>query len=205
MIHDIDQHCEQNSAKYLAYWYFQFGDDTTKSIYTMTRSLIRQLCRSPLHPSVAKIWEDHHLPGSQPGSESISQVLEELLDSISGKAYIVLDALDECPVDALNERGLLLSFLIKLLARHDKKVNILATSRSEPDIKAELEKFPTVNVENRLAGDVKKFVTASITEGRLKKQNDETKKMIVEKLLSSKERYVFRLQIQRTNSDLRTF
>lgn len=191
MIHDIDQDCEQDGTKYLAYWYFQFGDDTTKNIDTMTRSLIRQLCRSPLHPSVVKLWETHHLKGSQPSSESISHVLEELLDSISGKVYIVLDALDECAVDSLNERELLLSFLIKLLARHEKKVNILATSRLEGDIKAMLEKFPTVDLESRLAGDVKKFVTASITEGRLKKQGKTTKETIENKLLSSKERYVF--------------
>lgn len=54
-----------------------------------------------------------------------------------------------------------------------------------------LEKFPTVDLESRLAGDVKKFVTASITEGHLKKQDKKTNETIENKLLSSKERYVF--------------
>ncbi|KAK9852284.1 hypothetical protein MYU51_008717 [Penicillium brevicompactum] len=51
-----------------------------------------------------------------------------------------------------------------------------------------LEKFPTVDLESRLAGDVKKFVTASITEGHLKKQDKKTNETIENKLLSSKER-----------------
>ncbi|KAL4757474.1 uncharacterized protein BDW70DRAFT_171367 [Aspergillus foveolatus] len=190
VIQDLEEVCQLDPSKLLAYWYFQFDVDETKNVDALTRSLIRQLSRSPLLPSVTKMWEQHHLRGSQPDSKSISYVLDDVLSSISGNIYLVFDALDECPENAhYKERGSLLSLLVGLLERHKNKVHILATSRPEQDIKQVLEKSPRVDLEARLDKDVKTFVNTSIAQGPLKDLKDEEiKKMIVDQLLSSKER-----------------
>ncbi|KAF9892568.1 hypothetical protein FE257_000970 [Aspergillus nanangensis] len=189
VIRDIEEECQSDDAKYLAYWYFQFGDEKTQSVDSMTRSLIRQLSRSPLLPSVIKIWNEHHLKGSQPDSQAISILLDDVVSSIPGNVYLIFDALDECPVNAYSkERRSLLSLLTGLLERHRNKIHILATSRAEQDIKEELEVFSKIDLEARLADDVKSFVKTSIAEAPLKKFNENIKGLIQEKLLSSKER-----------------
>ncbi|GAQ10062.1 hypothetical protein ALT_7383 [Aspergillus lentulus] len=189
VIRDIEQECQLDDAKYLAYWYFQFGDEKTQSVDSMTRSLIRQLSRSPLLPSVVKIWNEHRLKGSEPDSQAISNLLDDVVSSIPGNVYLIFDALDECPVNAYSkERRSLLSLLTGLLERYRSKVHILATSRAEQDIKEKLEVFCKIDLEARLADDVKTFVTTSIAQPPLKRLNENIKGLIQEKLLSSKER-----------------
>ncbi|KAJ6013839.1 hypothetical protein N7540_008430 [Penicillium herquei] len=189
VIHDIENDCESDDSKYVAYWYFDFSDEKSQIVDIMARSLIRQLSRSPLLPSVIKIWEDHHLRGSQPDSRAIYDLLDNVISNISGHVYLVLDALDECPENAKSkERMTLLPLLTGLVERHKKKLHILATSRPEQDIKQELYAFSIIDLEVHLDDDVRSFVKTSLKQGQLKKLNQDLKYLIREKLLSSKER-----------------
>jgi hypothetical protein len=191
VIHDIEESCKSDPSISLAYWYFQFDVDETKSVYNMSRSLIKQLSRSPLAPSVTKVWESHFRRGSQPDSKAISDVFKDVFSSIPGEVFLVFDALDECPENAkLKERRSLLRILVDMLEGYNDKIHILATSRPERDIYLSLEKFPNLDLESKLTEDVKTFVTTSIADGRLNRYDFTTKKLIVDRLLSSKERYV---------------
>lgn len=194
VIDDLGRICELDPYKYLAYWYFHFGDDFTKSVYSMARSLIRQLSWSPLPSSLVKLWNKHRIPGSEPDLQTILSVLDDLLSSIpdQGQVYLVFDALDECPdsPNADSERKLLLSVIVDLLERHKDKVHILATSRPEKDIKDKLERFSTVDLEAHLAEDMKQFVTAAISRDTLQKYSEETRELIYHTLVNSEDRYV---------------
>ncbi|KAJ5716680.1 hypothetical protein N7493_008591 [Penicillium malachiteum] len=190
VIQEIENECRRDSNKFLAYWYFQFGDDRTQSLDAITRSLIRQLSRSPLSPAVKKIWDDHHLQGSQPDSNAISEVFESVLLGISGDIYIALDALDEYQTTYSKERGSLLSLMVGLLERQKtrSKVHILVTSRSERDIEKILGNFPKLDLESALVEDMTIYVNASISKDPLCQWRPEVQKLIVDKLLSMKER-----------------
>lgn len=178
-------------SKSLAYWYFEFGVEATKSVDLLIRSLIRQLSRSPLLSSVTNLWNEHHLRGSQPDSEAILTVLDAVLASISGQVYLVFDALDECPLTASSkERESLLSLLVGRLHRHKDKVHILALSRSEADIRQELKKFSNLDIEAYLAEDVEAFVAASLSQSRLNRLSKDVQNLITDTLLSFKERYI---------------
>jgi hypothetical protein len=191
VIHDIEGTCQSDPSISLAYWYFQFDVDEMKSVDNMTRSLIRQLSRSPLAPSVTKVWEYYSRRGSQPDSRTIANVLKDVLSSIPGEVFLVFDALDECPENAeLKERGSLLRILVDLLEGYKDKIHILATSRPEQDIRLSLDQFPNLDLEAYLAEDVKIFVDSSIADSLLNRYNSATKKLIADRLLSSKERYV---------------
>lgn len=194
LVQDIEEDCSLDPSKFLGYWYFQFGSEATKNVDTMCRSLIRQLSRSPLAPEVIKIWEEHHLKGSQPDSKAIYGVLHDLLSAIRGDIYLVFDALDECPEnEESKERGSLLSLLEDLLERHSTKIHILATSRPEPDIQQRLERFSKIDLEAHLAEDVKTFVTLRLAQNPLNRWKTDIHDLILDELLSSKERYVLNL------------
>lgn len=164
VIRDLKEICRLDPSKVFAYWYFEFGVNATQSVYALSRSLIRQLSWSPLASSITDIWKENYQRASQPDSETILAVLDDVLARISSQVYLVFDALDECPENASSkERGSLLALLVGLLERHRNKAHILATSRPEEDISQALGKFSKVDLEVRLAEDVQRFVTTSIS------------------------------------------
>ena len=136
------------------------------------------------------MWENHSEPGSQPGREELLNTLHDVLSNTPGEMFLVLDALDECPErSARNERKTLLSLLLGLNERHGDKLHILATSRSEQDIRATLERFPTVDLEAQLAEDVETFVRAEVSTGRLRDLEEDKKVRTLERLLRTRDRY----------------
>ncbi|KAJ5626764.1 hypothetical protein N7528_004191 [Penicillium herquei] len=191
IIQDIQEECEADDAKYLAYWYFEFGDNKTQSVNSMTRSLVRQLSRSPLLPSVTKLCQEYEIKGGEPGSKEINGLFNDMVSSVPGNIYLIFDALDECPENGdSQERETLLRFLQDLLAQHRNKVHILATSRLEQDIKEELGPVvsSTIDLEAYLAEDVKIFVMETMKQSRFKGLSADIKELIEEKLLNSQER-----------------
>ncbi|KAF3403873.1 hypothetical protein F1880_010271 [Penicillium rolfsii] len=190
VIEDIKEGCRVDPNSYVAYWYFQFNEAKTQSVYTMVRSLIRQLCRSPLPSSVVNMWEEHHRQRDQPKWETIRKVLDEVISSVPDEArvYLIFDALDECPGVINQERMTLLSLLMGLLERHKNKIRILATSRPEDDIKEKLGRVSNIDLEERLGEDVKIFVHTELKRRpRLSRLGDVHDK-ILNALLSFKER-----------------
>ncbi|KAJ5352445.1 hypothetical protein N7452_001419 [Penicillium brevicompactum] len=188
IINDIEKNCHADDSKHIAYWFFQFGDSKSQSVDTMIRSMMRQLSQSPLLPGMRDLWKEHARRGSQPNSQDISKTFDNLISSIAGEIYFVFDALDECPQSTYSrERALVLSLLIDLLRRYESKVHILVTSRPEHDIQHELGKFSRIDLEARLAEDVKSFVSSSVARDPLRRRTQGTKHLISEKLLSSRE------------------
>ncbi|KAB8215331.1 hypothetical protein BDV33DRAFT_208405 [Aspergillus novoparasiticus] len=188
IIQDIQRLCEEDSTKSFAYWYFQFSNEMTWSVQNLVSSLIRQLSRKPLAQSVTKMWERNSGRGSLPGWEELRDTLDDVLSKSPGEIFLVLDALDECPERlGRNEREVLLSLLERLNERHKNKVHILATSRLEQDIQAKLGRFPTVNLETKLAKDVETFVRTEVNNGRLREFKD-MQDRIVDHLLGTRER-----------------
>ncbi|KAB8212095.1 hypothetical protein BDV34DRAFT_219309 [Aspergillus parasiticus] len=188
IIQDIEGLCEEDSTKSFAYWYFQFSNEMTWSVQNLVRSLIRQLSRKPLAQSVTNMWERNSGRGSQPGWEELRDTLDDVLSKTPGEIFLVLDALDECPKRlGRSEREVLLSLLERLNERHKNKVHILATSRLEQDIQAKLGRFPTVNLETKLAKDVETFVRTEVNNGRLREFKD-MQDRIVDHLLGTRER-----------------
>ncbi|KAI9370275.1 hypothetical protein BJX61DRAFT_544805 [Aspergillus egyptiacus] len=187
VIRDIEELCRQDSSKSVGYWYFEFTPDKPQSVDSMMRSLIRQLSRSPVAPSVRECWEEHAMRGSQPSRETITAMLHDVVASMPGDAFVVVDALDECP-PADKGRQHLLSLLVDLAQRHGENIHVLATGRPEQDITAAMGQFPTVNLEARLAKDVETFVRAALEDESLKDCDEDIKVSILNALLNTEER-----------------
>ncbi|KAB8256694.1 hypothetical protein BDV32DRAFT_153089 [Aspergillus pseudonomiae] len=189
VIQDIKSLCEESSSKSFAYWYFQFSNENTRGVENMVRSLIRQFSWKPLEQSVIRMWERHSNRGSQPDRGELRDTLDDVLSKAPGEMFLVLDALDECPErSGRNERKVLLSLLAGLNASHKNKLHILATSRPEQDIRATLERFPTVDLEAQLSEDVETFVRTEVSNGRLRDFEGSKRARALDQLLRTRDR-----------------
>lgn len=137
-----------------------------------------------------QLWEDHSHRGSKPQQERLTDIFDSLLDTSECEFYLVLDALDECPTREHDGRSSLLQFLEGLVERHQAKINVLVTSRPEPDIRSKLEQYPSVNLETGLRDDVETFVRAQVSHGRLSKWEESIQNLTLERLLEIPEWYV---------------
>ncbi|KAJ5521449.1 hypothetical protein N7527_005564 [Penicillium freii] len=209
VIADIDKLCEEDSSKSIGYWYFEFTPDKPHDVESMMRCLIRQLCRSPLPPSITKCWEQHGMKGTEPSREGITTMLHDVVSSIPSDVFVIIDALDECPA-ADKERHHLLSLLLNLVERHGSNIHILATSRPEQDIQAAMREFPWIDLQQRLAKDVETFVRAAMEDEYLQEADEDIKSSIVDALLNTGERrfrwaalQIIRFKECATNDDIR--
>ncbi|KAL4942944.1 hypothetical protein BDV06DRAFT_221703 [Aspergillus oleicola] len=188
VIQDIEHLCEEDESKVLAYWYFQFSHEETQNVDNMIRSLIRQLSRSPLDESVRKAWERFGKKGKQPSRENLVAILSGIVSSLPSDVFVIFDALDECPqTTSSKERERLLPLLVDL-AERSENIHILATSRPEQDISETMAKFPTVDLEERLAKDVEIFVRTALDRGGLNDLDANMKSAVIDTLLNSGER-----------------
>lgn len=127
------------------------------------------------------------------------ETIWSIINGLKQDVFIVIDALDECP---LPERHELLEFIEELCKRGDAKVHILATSRQEPDINAKLKESPTVavDIEHRVQNDIVLFVqNALLNDKELSRWDGGSKSRIKEKLTAFDETYVRRFYDEKLN------
>lgn len=132
VIKHLQHWCEGNSMSVLAYFYFSFSDNQKQKVDGMLTSLIKQItAHRPYMPQSVKSLGEYKNSGGRPDTETL---IEALIASIQGfsAVYIVIDALDECPM--LNdERKRLLNGVGQILKAADS-LHVLCTSRKEVDI-----------------------------------------------------------------------
>lgn len=99
----------------------------------MLASLAKQICsRQTQRSQLAERLRQYKLNGQRPDTETLEAVLIASASEFAN-VYIVIDALDECPL--LNEqRPKLLKSLRRVLAIAPNKFHFFLTSRREPDI-----------------------------------------------------------------------
>jgi hypothetical protein len=185
-IHDLSS---ETGQKNYAYWYFQFSNQETQRVRNMLRSLVRQLCPTPIPEALRGLWDEHNRRGSEPDSKALQSVFQNIISSYQGDVFLVLDALDECPESANSrERTLLLEVITSLVASC-KNVHVLATSRRELDIKAKLEQFLTLDLESNLKADLEMFVRTKVAEGQSSCFDDNLRVHVIDELLRIAERW----------------
>ncbi|CZR42829.1 uncharacterized protein FPRO_10132 [Fusarium proliferatum ET1] len=131
---------EQDPETALAYFFFSFGNIEQQKVSVMLSSLVRQLCASrPDTPQPVKRFEEYMAKGERPDIETLEAALICAVSGFSA-VFIVVDALDECPV-LDGERPKLLNCLRRIIASMSDNLHIFCTSRAEPDIHMAIDKL----------------------------------------------------------------
>ena len=122
------------------------------------------------------------------------ECLKEML-SLEGQLpiYIILDALDECPVTSSvppSPREEVLDFVDDLVALHLPNLHVCVTSRPEHDIRVVLERLTqhpvSLHDESGQQEDIANYVTSFVRSNqRMRRWRDEDKNLVI-KILSKK-------------------
>ncbi|KAH3103429.1 hypothetical protein KXX00_004987 [Aspergillus fumigatus] len=180
VIDDLTMRFLNNQSIGIAYIYCNFRRQNEQRVEDLLASLLKQLSwRQPSLPdSVRDLCTRHKDKGTRPSLREISDVLQ-LLAAKYLRAFILIDALDECDVSSGCQTRLLTEiFHLHALCR----VNIFATSRFVPQI---TERFNgSIMLEIRACDeDVREYLRAQILESGstfLLSHNEEIQNSITE-------------------------
>jgi hypothetical protein len=150
VIQDVRDVCQTGLA-ILAFFYFDFRDDSKQNVRSLLSSLLVQLSnRSDNFCTIlSELYSAHDSGSQQPSEDSLMKFLKDMLRLPGqGGIYIVMDALDECPnfsgYPTPREEVLMnVQELVELRLPH---VHFCITSRPEVDIRDALQALATRRV-----------------------------------------------------------
>jgi hypothetical protein len=128
----------QNDASVgIAYIYCNFRRQQEQKPLNLLANLLKQLIQGlcPVPQSIQQLYEHHQHKRSHPSLDEISQALQSVVLDYS-KAFIVIDALDECQVSD-GDRKRFLAKIFNLQAK--TAANLFVTSRFILEIEKEFE------------------------------------------------------------------
>ncbi|KAH0531339.1 hypothetical protein TsFJ059_000184 [Trichoderma semiorbis] len=146
--HLRDQYVSEPSTV-VSYFYFSFSDPEKQKVDVMLASLTKQICsRQTKRSQLMERLGQYKMQGERPDTETLEAMLIASSSEFNS-LYIVIDALDECPL--LNEqRGKLLKSLRRILATAPNKFHFFLTSRKEPDIDDKLRPILSSTDKNEI-------------------------------------------------------
>jgi Fungal N-terminal domain of STAND proteins/NACHT domain len=168
--------CRDSGHRY-AYFYFDFNDPDKQTVEGMLRWVVKRLCHyhpTQLPASVEELYKQCDDGSHQPGTESLMKALLSLLAE-PNRAFLILDALDEC-----SERIKLLDIITRLV-----NANLLLVSRPEIDIKDGLAECVDISIIS-MQGD----------------GNDKDIEIYVKKNIESLKRWQSKLEIRQEIQDV---
>jgi len=186
----------------MAYFYFDFRDVDKQKLHDLLPSLLIQLsARSdPCCDILSQLHSTHNRGVWKPSDRAMVECLKEMLSlEAQPPIYIILDALDECPVTSTvppSPREEVLEFVDELVGLHLPNVHICVTSRPEHDIQVLLEGLTEHSVslhdESGQQEDITNYVTSYVRSNqRMRRWRDEDKNLVI-KTLSEKADGMFR-------------
>ena len=180
----------------MAYFYFDFRNVDKQQLHDLLPSLLIQLsARSdPCCDILSRLHSAHDRGVQKPSDRAMVECLKEILSlEAQPPIYIILDALDECPVSSTvppSPREEVLEFLNELVALHLPNLHICVTSRPEHDIRVVLERLTehpmSLHDESGQQEDITNYVTSFVCSNqRMQRWRDEDKNLVI-KTLSEK-------------------
>jgi len=183
--------CELGLAS-LAFFYCDFREDQKRNRRGLLSSLLVQLCQqSDAYYDALSTFYLAHRHGSQHASDSeLAQCLKHLL-AFPGQAvaYIVIDALDECPMTSgsSSPREEVLDLVEELVRLQAPNIRICVTSRPEADIELVLDPLAfravSLHAENGQVQDIEDYIKFVVsTDRKMKKWRNDDKELVIEVL-----------------------
>jgi hypothetical protein len=179
----------------LAFFYCDFREDRRKEIRGLLSSLLVQLChQSDSYCDVLSNLYLEHINGSkQPSDDALIKCLKEAL-KLPGQApvYLIVDALDECPITSSlpSSRDKVLTLMEGLIDSQFPNLRICVTSRLETDIKAVLEPltFRSISLHDQSGQmkDIENYIKSVVNTDRIMRRWKAADKELVIDVLTNK-------------------
>ena len=179
----------------MAYFYFDFRDVDKQKLSNLLPSLLIQLSSwsDPCCDILSRLYSEHNRGVQKPSDRAMVQCLKEMLTiEAQGPTYIIMDALDECPITSTipSPREEVLELVEELVGLHLPNVHICVTSRPEHDIQAVLKHLTqrpvSLHDESGQQEDIAEFVASFVrTDRKVRRWRDEDKDLVI-KILSER-------------------
>ena len=176
----------------LAFFYCDFRDDQKKGRRGLLTSLLVQLCeQSDAYSAILSNFYKAHRCGSQHASDNelIACLKDMLKVPEQATVYIIIDALDECPITTglPTPRGKVLKLVEELVNLRISNLRIYVTSRPEVDIIPILEPLAfrsvSLHVESGQVQDIAEYVRSVILTGtEMQRWKDTDKQLVIDEL-----------------------
>ena len=176
----------------MAYFYFDFRDVDKQRLCDLLRSLLIQLsARSdPCCDILFRLYSNRDRGVEKPSDQAMIECLKEMLIlDAQHPTYIIIDAVDECPItsSAPSPREEVLELLKALIGLQLPNLHICVTSRPELDIQAVLESLVSCAVslhdESGQKQDIIEYVRCFVrSDRRMQRWRDEDKDLVIETL-----------------------
>ena len=197
IIQEIDAMWRAGLASF-AFFYCDFKDDQKKDLRPLLSSMLVQLCdQSDTYCDVLSELYSAHQRGSQdPSDDALAQCLKLML-TLPGQApvYIVIDALDECPVttDTPSPRDKVIGLVEDLVDLQIPDLRICITSRPEPDIHLVLDsltfRYISLHDERGHIQDIADYIKSVVNKDlMMEKWGPEVKDLVIEVLTGKADR-----------------
>ena len=179
----------------LAFFYCDFREDQTKDLHGMLSSLLAQLChQSDAYCDIlSKLYLEHHSGSRQPNDDALVKCLKEMLRlPRQAPIYIIIDALDECPIisSLSTPRDRVLKVVEELINLQVPKLRICVTSRPETDIKTALYPltFHSISLHDAIGQmeDIENYIKSMVNTDRMMRRWCAADKQLVIEALTSK-------------------
>ena len=173
----------------MAYFYFDFRDVDKQKLTNLLPSLLIQLsswsdsCRDIL----SRLYSAHNRGAQKPSDPAMVQCLKEMLTfEAQGPTFIIMDALDECPISSTipSPREEVLDLVDELVGLHLPNVHICVTSRPEHDIQAVFKgltpRAVSLHDESGQQEDIVDYVASFVrTDRKVRRWRDEDKDLVI--------------------------
>ena len=179
----------------MAYFYFDFKDIDKQKLSNLLPSLLIQLsARSDSCCDIlSRLYSSYDRGVRKPSDRAMVQCLKEMLAvEAQGPTYIIMDALDECPITSTipSPREEVLDLVDELVGLRLPNVHICVTSRPEHDIQAVLKHLTlhavSLHDETGQQQDIANYVASFVyTDRKMRRWREEDKDLVI-KTLSEK-------------------
>ena len=186
--------CDAGNAL-MAYFFFDFRDVDKQKLSNLLPSLLIQLsARSdPCCDVLSRLYSSHERGVRKPGDRAMVECLKEMLTlEAQGPTYVIMDALDECPIMSTipSPREEVLELVDELVGLQLPNVHICVTSRPEHDIQAVLKHLTlqavSLHDETGQQQDIAKYVDAFVhSDNRMRRWRKDDQDLVI-KTLSEK-------------------
>ena len=180
----------------IAYFYFDFRDVDKQKLHNLLPSLLIQFSArsNPCCDILSQLYSSHDRGVQEPNDEAMIDCLKEMLalETAHGPTYIIMDALDECPITLTipSPREEVLDLVHELVNLHLPNLHICVTSRPEHDIQAVLKHLTvravSLHDETGQQEDIVNYVASFVRSDRNIRRWREEDKDLVLKILSEK-------------------